>query len=192
MKTNQTERDAPSEPSPKRSDGLGRVLAWPYLPWLVAGVALGLAILFGILWQQAEGRDRRRAEIASTATQFLTALTNFDGRTIDRDAAEITGFAVGDFADQVQTFFNDRARQALRKAKARSVGHVQKVFVESVNGQTASVFGVVGETVTNTGIATPRQETLRIEMDMIETKDGWKVNRVNILQSPNQSPLGGP
>ena len=192
MKTNQSERDAASQASSNSPNRLGRVTSWPYLPWVVAGVAVGLAILFGILWQRAEGRDRRRAEVASTATQFLTALTNFDGRTIDRDAAEISGFAVGDFAEQVQTFFNDRARQALRKAKARSVGRVQKVFVESVNGQAASVFGVVGETVTNTGTTAPRQDTLRIEMDMIETKDGWKVNRVNILQSPNQGPLGGP
>jgi hypothetical protein len=61
-----------------------------------------------------------------------------------------------------------------------------------VGEDTASVFGVVNETVTNRAQQTPRQEVLRIEIDMIETTGGWKVNRVNILQSPGGAGLGSP
>ncbi len=191
MKTE--EQPTSSETSPRRGFSLRTAARSPYLPWIVAGVSLGLAILFAILWQSAEAPNRRRAQVADSARQFLVALTNFSGETIDQDAAEIESFAVGEFADQVHTFFNARAKQALRKARAQSEGRVQKVFVESVSGQTASVFGVVSERVSNTATRTPRAEILRIEIDMIETRDGWKVNRVNILQSPETTgPLGGP
>ena len=50
----------------------------------------------------------------------------------------------------------------------------------------------VRESVTNAASSTPRQEVIRIDLLLINTKSGWKVNRVNILQQPGQStPLGG-
>ncbi len=179
----------------KRFGGLSvrRMGRSPYLPWVVAGVAIGLAILFLFLWRGEANEEARRDEVALAATDFLRALTNFSGETIDQDVAEIESFAVGDFAEQVRTFFNPRAKQALARARARSVGRVQRLYVQSVSDDTASVFGVVNETVTNRVQRTPRQEILRIEIDMIETTGGWKVNRVNILQSPGAGgQLGGP
>lgn len=188
-----TEDQPPVTTETGRGFSFRTVAQRPYLPWAVAGVSLGFAILFAILWQSAEGPNRRRAEVADSARAFLVALTNFSGETIDHDAAEIASYAVGDFEDQVQTFFNARAKQALRKARARSEGRVQKLFVESLSGETASVFGVVSERISNSATRNPRSEVLRIEIDMIESKTGWKVNRVNILQSPEStSPIGGP
>ncbi|HEX2069730.1 MAG TPA: hypothetical protein VHH54_05955 [Actinomycetota bacterium] len=151
-----------------------------------------MAILFFFLWRGEAGEEGRRDEVAVAATGFLKALTDFSGETIEQDVAEIEAFAVGDFAEQVRTFFNPQAREALKRARARSVGRVQRVYVQSVGEDTASVFGVVNETVTNRAQRTPRQEVLRIEIDMIETTGGWKVNRVNILQSPGGTGLGAP
>ncbi len=191
----QTEPTAPVKER-KRLQGFSLFRSRPwrsrYFPWVIAGVAIGLAILFFFLWRGEAGEEGRRDEVAVAATQFLTALTNFSGETIEQDVAEIEAFAVGDFAEQVRTFFNPRAKEALARARARSVGRVQRVYVQSVGDDSASVFGVVNETVTNRAQRTPRQEVLRIEIDMIETTDGWKVNRVNILQSPGAGgQLGG-
>ena len=36
-----------------------------------------------------------------------------------------------------------------------------------------------------------RAEVLRVEVQLIDTSSGWKVARVDILQSPSGSPLGG-
>ena len=190
----QTEPQSPvADTKRSRALSLGAVRRSPYLPWGVAGVAIGLAILFFFLWRGEANEEGRRNEVAVAATDFLRALTNFSGETIDRDVAELEAFAVGDFAQQVRTFFNPRAKQALMRARARSTGHVQRVYVQSVSGESASVFGVVNETVTNRATRTARREVLRIEIDMIETKTGWKVNRVNILQSPGPGgALGGP
>jgi hypothetical protein len=184
----------PTEPRLERSRAtLPRALSGPFrtraLPWTLFAAALAAAVLFAVLWQRAEGHERRRAEVASTATSFLIALTNFSGPTIESDIAEIRSYAVGDFAEQVETFFDPQAVAALREAQARSVGRIRSLFVESLSGGSASVFGVVDEAVSNSAETAPRTELIRIDIEMIETTQGWKVNRVNILQSPDQTPF---
>jgi Mce-associated membrane protein len=161
------------------------------LPWWLFVVALAAAITFGFLWRSAKAAEHRRTEVASVANRFLIALSTFSGDTIDADVREIRSFAVGDFADQVDTFFDQDAIKALRDAKAKSVGRVQKLFVESLSGGSASVFGVVNEEVTNAANPSPRTDVLRIEIELIETKSGWKVSKVSILQTPTATgPLG--
>jgi hypothetical protein len=170
------------------------LLARPFrtrsLPWALLAVAVAAAVLFAVLWQGAQGQERKRAEVASAASSFLTALTNFSGATIESDIAEIRSYAVGDFADQVQTFFDPRAVATLRQAQAKSVGRIRSLFVQSLSGGSATVFGVVDEAVSNAAQPAPRTELIRIDVEMIETTEGWKVNRVNILQSPGQPPFG--
>src|SRR5437773_4339702 len=154
-------------------------------------VVLGAAVLCFVLWRQAAGQggvDAERVDVEKTATDLLTALTNFKGATIDQDVGEIRRFAVGDFAGQVNQFFGRSARAALRKAKAESVGHVRSVFVESIAGDQAEVFAVVSETITNASTTAPKAQTLRIDLGMIDTSSGWKVSRVDILQSPGAPP----
>jgi hypothetical protein len=165
------------------------------LSWALFLVVLGAAILFFILWRQSSG-DRGRAaveqsDVTHVATDFLTALTNFKGTTIDQDVAQIHRFAIGDFADQVDRFFGPTAKTALRKAQAESVGHVESVFVESLRGDQASLFAVVSETITNASTTTPKAQTLRIDLGMIDTSSGWKVNRVDVLQSPGTPRIPG-
>jgi len=164
--------------------------------WALFLVVLGAAVLFFILWRQAAGRngssvDAERARVVRTATAFLTALTNFKGSSIDSDVAQIKAFAVGDFSDQVDRFFGPTARAALRRAKAESVGHVESVFVQSLTGDQSDAFAVVSETITNASTAAPKAQTLRIDMRMIDTSSGWKVNRVDILQSPGTPAIPG-
>jgi hypothetical protein len=167
-----------------------RLARAPLLPWALFAAALAAAIVFAVLWNAALGAEHRRTEVAASANRFLIALTNFSGETIDADVQEIRSFAVGDFADQVATFFDQDAVTALRQAKSKSVGRVQSLFVESLSGGSATVFGVVNEQVTNAANPTPRTEIVRVEVELIDTKAGWKVNRVNILQSPTNT--GGP
>jgi len=181
------------ETAPASPDLKTRIARSPMVPWALFAVAMAAAVVFAVLWNGAKGAEHRRTEVAASANRFLIALTNFSGETIDADVREIRSFAVGDFADQVSTFFDQDAVTALRQAKAKSVGRVQNLFVESLSGGSATVFGVVNEQVTNTANPTPRAEIVRVEVELIDTKAGWKVNRVNILQSPTNTggPLGG-
>lgn len=129
--------------------------------------------------------------VIAVARQFVSALTNFQAATIDRDVNRIRSFAVGDFADQVDQFFDAKAVADIKDAEARSVGRIKSVFVQTLNGPTASVFGVVNEIVTNKSSPTPTTEVVRLDIQMIQTAAGWKVSSVEILQSPGTAPLGG-
>jgi hypothetical protein len=184
----------PAQPKPdRRRSRVSSVVARPFrtktLPWALFAIALAAVVLFAVLWQGAQASERRRAEVASTASSFLLALTNFSGATIQTDVAEIRRYAVGDFAHQVETFFDPQAVAALQQAQARSVGRIRSVFVESLSGGSATVFGVVDEAVSNAAQPAARTELIRIDIEMIETTQGWKVNRVDILQSPGQTPF---
>ncbi|MFL5797998.1 MAG: hypothetical protein ACJ77A_08700 [Actinomycetota bacterium] len=186
-----SEGGAPQTAREHRTGGLRRLL-----PWVVTALAIGAAVAFAVLWRSAESArtdaqalDHTRAQVVATGTQFLGALTNFKGQTIDADVRRIRSYAVGDFADQVSQFFGPSNVALLKRAQVSSLGRVRSVFVQSISGPQASVFGVVDETITKSSSA-PQSETLRIDVEMVDTSTGWKVSSVAILQSPGGGPFG--
>lgn len=154
------------------------------LPWGLLVVAVAAAVLFWWMWRGERAEDAVRSEVEATATRFLRALTTFAAETIEEDVEEIRSFATGDFAAEVEETFSDERIEAIRESEARSSGEVRSVFVQSLEGTTAEVFAAVDETIANAASPTPRTELLRIELQLIETPDGWKVSGVEVLQSP--------
>ena len=177
-------------PGPKRRlrHRLRRIVSGRVLPWVLAGVFL--ATTLGALWllRNEQRGDARVSAVKSMTRDFLTALTTFGATTIDTDVQRIRSYAVGDFATQVQQTFSDARIAQIKSAKVVSRGSVRSVFPEDVAGSQATVFAVVDETVTNGSDQSSRTEVLRVEVGLIETTDGWKVNSVNILQSPGVTP----
>ena len=152
-------------------------------PWVLSALAVVAAVIFFLLWQQERSDARAREEMAARAESFVVALTNFSAETIEDDAARIKSFAVGDFAQEADAFFGDQAVAAIEEAQAVSEGDIESLFVQELEGESGSVFAVVSETVMNSERAEPQTDTLRLEVGMIKTSSGWKVNRVEILQS---------
>lgn len=170
-----------------------RGLPWRHLaPWILFVLAVTAAATFGFLWQKALAEEREREEVAAAAREFVLALTNFSAETIEEDAARIRSFAVGDFEREAETFFGEEAIEAIRESEGGSSGRIDELFVQSVGEDQASVFAVVSETVTNRALEEPRTDTLRVEVGMILTPNGWRVNRVDIFQAPGTTvPLPG-
>jgi hypothetical protein len=155
------------------------------LPWTIALVATALAVVFGFMWRSLQARESRREDVQEAARSFLVALTNFRADTIDQDVAVIRSFAVGAFAQEVEETFSAERLEAIRANQAESRGRVRSVFVQAVGEDSATAFGVVEETVTNSSSPEPRTDVLRVELGLIETTEAWKVDRVEILQSPS-------
>jgi Mce-associated membrane protein len=160
------------------------------LPWVLLVLAVAAAGTLGSLWWGERAEDARRAEVEATAAGFLLALTNFDAATIDNDVREIRSFAIGQFADEVDETFNAERVAAIREGQATSTGKMRSVFVQELGEDTATVFAVVDGTTSNASSPAPRQDVLRVEVELIETEGGWKVNRVEILQSPSGGLVG--
>ncbi|MBI4259704.1 MAG: hypothetical protein HY658_03965 [Actinobacteria bacterium] len=161
--------------------------ARPLLPWALFALALATAALFAYLWWSSEGVERRRAEVTRQSRAFALSLTNFSAATIEADVERIRSYAVGDFADEVEVFFGPDAVAAIREADAESRGEVVSLFVQEIEGDTAGVFAVIRQTVTNRSAPEPRVEVVRFDIGLIETTEGWKVNRVEVLQTRDPS-----
>jgi Mce-associated membrane protein len=162
------------------------------LPWLIAAVAVVVAVICAIGWASAGGgsagsADDSAAETAAVrraATSFSEVLTNFDGATIDRDFDKLIALSTGDFQDQADQFFSTKTRHALKEAQASSRGEVRNAFVQSLSGSRASVFVVVDQTIANNKSPEPQADTVRMELALRSTSEGWRVARVNVLQAP--------
>lgn len=186
------ERGTPHEPSKKRPRRrrLTRARVLGVVPWAVAGLAAAAAVTFAILWVDARGSARQQEEVVESGREFLLALTNFSPENIEQDVEEIRSFAVGQFAEEVEATFSEERIQEVRSSEAVSTGRVQSVFIQSLEGTTASVFAVVRQTIVNRTLPAPRVDVLRVELGMIETADGWRVSSVQILQSPGTGLFG--
>lgn len=153
-------------------------------PWVVAFVAAVAAVTFGVLWAQARAEETTEDELRSTAREFVAALTNFSADSIDADAERIKSFAVGAFEQEAEIFFGERATEAIEEAEATSEGEIESLYVQSIGDESASVFAVVNQSVSNAGLAEPKTDVVRMEVGLVETSSGWKVDRVEVIQSP--------
>lgn len=167
-------------------------LPWRVIaPWCLAVVFAAAAGLFFLQYNDLKTEDDRRDEVADVARDFITALTNFSHETVDEDIEEIHSYAVGDFAEEADTFLGEDGIAAITEAEAVSEGEIISLFVQAVDSDEASVFAVVRETISNALTQEPQSDILRLEVGMIKTSEGWKVNRVDVFQSPGTGLVPG-
>jgi len=142
-------------------------------------------LAFGLAWNSARGHDDAVNQAKATARNFLTALTNFDGKTIDADFNRIISYGTGAFASQADQFYADKdTRNALRVRQASSRGEIKDLFVQSsVNGR-VRVYSVIDETIANNALPAPQADELRIEVGLTRVKGSWRVYDVRVLQAP--------
>lgn len=151
-----------------------------------------MAVVFFLQYDDLKTEADQRDEVEVVARDFVETLTNFSYQTVERDVAEIRSFAVGDFEAEIDTFFGPEGVEAIKQAEAVSEGRILSLFVQALDTDEASVFAVVDETISNAGTSEPATDTLRLEVGLIETANGWKVNRVEVYQSPGTGVIGGP
>ncbi|MBV8691181.1 MAG: hypothetical protein JOY57_05940 [Actinobacteria bacterium] len=159
---------------------------------LLALAGLTGTLAFGLAWNHERGHNGGINQAKATARNFLTALTNFDGKSIDADFDRIISYGTGTFAQQADQFYADKdTRNALRVRQASSRGEIKDLFVQSsVNGR-IRFYGVIDETIANNTSPTPRADELRIEVGLVKVKGSWRVYDVRVLQAPS-SDTGAP
>ncbi|MCA1839223.1 MAG: hypothetical protein ABR507_09500 [Actinomycetota bacterium] len=121
------------------------------------------------------------ADVASTAKRFVTELTTYaysDGSYDKRVQALSTGKFRKEFAD---ISGGGAFARRLDETKASSRGQVASVNVESLNGDAATAFVVVDKTVSNSSKPQPETERNRIELTLVKTTKGWRIDSVTVL-----------
>ena len=151
---------------------------------LLAVAVLGIAgtVLFGLRWKDLRDAEADRAEVEEAATEFLNALFEWDGTTIDADFDRILAFSTGEFEEQAQATFNDdEIRRSLRENRAGSRMEELDTFTRYVEGDEARVFAVVDQTAANAEFPEGRSDTVRIEIGIRREDGDWKVFDVNVI-----------
>lgn len=164
------------------------------VPVLAAATAVSViaAIVFGVKWSDLSAQNDSRATVQRVAKDFLTALTNFNAKTVDGDFRTIATYATGDFAKQSNQFFGSSIRQQLEQAQAWSKGQFRYLYVQNLDGNQAQVYAEVDQTYANNKVTQPIPDVLQVVLGMTEVNGTWKISAVTVLQPPSSpsSPTG--
>jgi hypothetical protein len=152
---------------------------------VVTAVSIVLTIAFAMAWSNLEAQQNARATVRRVASDFLLALTNFKPTTVDSDFRAISSYATGDFAKQSDQFFGSHIRQELETAQASSEGQLRYLYIQSLEGNRASVYAEVDQTYANAKVTTPVADVLQVALVMVDTSSGWKISEVSVLQPPS-------
>ena len=185
MSDTRTDAEPAGEPEPQdgRDD---RVRPRELVLLFVTVVALAGMVFFGLRWKELHDDEVERQDVEESAGQFLNALFEWEGQTVDEDFDRILSMATGDFAEEAQSTFNDdEVRQNLREENAGSRADDLDIFVRSINGDEARVFAVVDVTAASAAFPDRRADTVRVEIGMTKEGGEWKVFDVNLLDGLN-------
>ena len=158
----------------------------------IAGL-LGIlgTIVFATLWLLEVRADRQAETAEDTARDFVVALTNFDGDTINEDFDRIESYATDDFVEDLDRFFDAETRQALATVQASSRGQIRHLYMQSFEDGRARFFAVVDQTIANSKLPAPQSDELRLEFSLREIDGNWRVYDLRVLQAPPATVAGG-
>lgn len=170
---------------------LARGARKPLVPWVLFGVALFGAVLFAILLKaEADSvarQEQAQDEVRERATEFVLKLTNLTHDSIDEEVPELEEMATGALLDEINELFSEANTQAIKDARVELDGAIDDVFIQSLGDETATVFIVVTLEVSNDRSETPVPGIARMEMGLDKTSEGWKPDRLELFQSPDQA-----
>ena len=184
----------PDEPVVKgldRRSGLRAFLGSARLAWGVAILALAIAAFAGVQWADLYSAERSREEVREQARELVLSLTTFEGEDIEDWVADAQARATGDYAEQLSTLFDQSLRDALREQEVVSRGEVEKLFVQELDDDEASVFALVKQTIVNATTTDPVQDELRMDISMERVDGEWLASEVAVL-GPAGLVGGGP
>jgi hypothetical protein len=158
--------------------------------YAVAAAGLVGTLVFGLLWATSGGSGSSSdTAVITSASAFLTDLTNFNASSVDSDFGHITAMATGAFSTQADQFFNSAIRTDLEKALAESRGQIRSIYVQTDGGGQASVYAVVDQEYANNKIATPQTDVLRVVVNLKLVDSVWKISDVTVLEGA--TPVSG-
>lgn len=158
-----------------------RRLALPRSPQMLAIVILIALVLAEAVLLVRSGSDEGRAEVLQTSQRFLVLLTTYNSETLTKQRQEVLALAAGRFRSEYSGLTGTDFLKALRDRQADSAGRVVHIAVTSVEGSDAKALALVEVTTKNKDLPTPRVEQNLIELSLVKTGSGWRIDAVSIL-----------
>jgi hypothetical protein len=159
---------------------------------LITTILFGLMAFFPRIAPIKSGPARLAAsaqeeeEIKTVARRFAKNFLTVDYRTIDNDFKQVTSDATGKFKQQLGQVLK-LSREQFAKRKATSKGEVSEVFVLTHEDDTAVVRVVVNRTISNARTKGPESGQQILDVTLVSTPDGWKVDDLRQLGAQPQN-----
>lgn len=191
-----TPEAAPAATTTPEEDGAPGSRRGFLVPALIAALVVVLAVAgtFAFLWLQSVDTSPREVgdyladqgpEVADTATEVATLLTNYDSTNIERRRSEIVALSVGRFREQYEDLLSQGLGAALEETSASSRGQIlQGPDISFVSGSEAKAILRTSQTVQSNENPGGRTFEYVMQLTLIDMPDGgWKVNGIEILST---------
>lgn len=145
------------------------------------------AVVFAFLWVQATGRvdelealDQDRETVSLQAIDVARALTNWDAADgMDAELATLRDLGSGAFLDEIDLQFGGDLAAQLQSLGLSSTGTVEEVFVQSLEGDEASVYATVTQQY-HTQDRSTAPLSLPVTMQLERVDGAWLVRVVTV------------
>jgi Mce-associated membrane protein len=165
----------PVSPEPTRSRRLPSAAA------LIFAILVAVILAEAVLLFRSNSGEQARTEVLQTSTSFLSALTTYNSSTIETQRKRVLGLVAGKFRQQYEQVTSPEFVRTLTNTKADQKGSVIRAAVASVQDDSATVLALIRTTTTNKDLKAARVEQSVIELSLVHTKNGWKIDNVTIV-----------
>ena len=130
-------------------------------------------------------RAQEEESLKTIARRFAANFVTIDYLTIDADLKRMTADATTDFADKLKRTV-DAIGPQFKKRKASSSGHALDAAVLSHEKDSAIVQVLLRRTKKNVGTKGPETGNQVVNVTLVKTDNGWKVDDLNQLGAQGQ------
>jgi hypothetical protein len=152
--------------------------AWIAIAFAIALIGL-LAVSVFLFRSNAPEHDR--SDVLNLSRRFVVSRTTYSEATLPGQRAAVLSIATGNFRSEFDRLTGATFATALHETQATSQGKIVNLAVSSVSGDNATVLGVVDVTVSNKDLKTPRIDRQVVQLALVRTSSGWKVDAVTVL-----------
>ena len=174
--TNRTAAE-PAAPADPKTYLIHRWICWAVGALLVVLIA-AVATLGALAFTQHQ-QDTRMAQALDTARSYAVTLTTTDQNTIDKNFAQVTAGATGDFKDTYAKAWS-QMRKMLIDNQVSTTGTVIDAAAKGTHGDDVDVLMSVKQVITSAASPDPRTDYVSISMTMRKVGGKWLAAQVTL------------
>jgi Mce-associated membrane protein len=149
---------------------------------LALAVAVVLAAVAGLRWQDQRAAERGRQEALAAATQAAVNFVSVSVSTVDSDMQRIIDAATGEFKEEYEANKSTFRTQVVEN-KASSTGTVLRAAILSSDSDSAVVLVALDATITNVNAPDGKLSHYRMQLDLALDPGSkrWLVSRLEFV-----------
>jgi hypothetical protein len=133
-------------------------------------------------------------QVKAVGKDFVQTVINYDYRHIDQTIAKVRTLTTDSFAEQYHTALRGDLnvyRRRILQLQAIATGQVASVSVQSREGDTATVIAFSTQTLRSNKTHGAEQRFNLLELAMVKTSSGWKVDSARLPAAASQQQPSG-